>query len=111
MRIPLRLKNSAVAALSRGVLIGIVLSVVFLAGYLFRDRLPPATASRLTPTTLTPVSEVGLYPLLTQAQDLLNNNYLRDQPPQRQLEYAAIRGVLSALDDKYTFLVDPPVAH
>jgi carboxyl-terminal processing protease len=111
MRTPLRLKNSAIAALARGVFIGIVLSAVFLAGYLFRDRLPPATASQLTLSSLPPVSEVGVYPLLTQAQDLLNKNYLRDQPPQRQLEYAAVRGVLSALDDKYTFLVDPPVAH
>ncbi len=111
MRIPLRLKNSAIAALARGVLIGIVLSGVFLAGYLFRDRMPPVTASQLAPSSLPPVSEVGVYPLLTQAQDLLNKNYLRDQPPQRQLEYAAIRGVLSVLDDKYTFLVDPPVAH
>ncbi len=110
MTINSRTHHSALVAVGRGVLAGIVLGIFFITGFLLGTR-SPAAASLLTTAAATPDSEVGRYPLLTQAQTLLNENFLRDQPPQRQLEYAAIRGVLSALSDRYTFLVDPPVAH
>jgi hypothetical protein len=111
MRTNLGLKRAALAAMGRGILMGLAIGIIFMAGFLFRGAISPAAASLLTPTVLVPDSQVGQYPLLTQAQTLLNENYLRDQPPQKQLEYAAIRGVLAAVNDKYTFLVDPPVAH
>jgi carboxyl-terminal processing protease len=110
MRINSRVTNTAVGAVGRGIAVGLILSAMFFAGFLLGTR-SPAAASLLTTTAAPTESEVGQYPLLTQAQTLLNDNYLRPQPSQRELEYAAIRGVLSALDDKYTFLVDPPVAH
>ncbi len=111
MKTQVRAGTAVVSAIMRGVIIGIVLGLVFAAGFLVRGAIPPAAASVLTPPLLAPQGAVGQYPLLTQVQTLLNQHYLRDQPPQRDLEYAAIRGLLSALNDKYTFLVDPPVAH
>jgi carboxyl-terminal processing protease len=94
------------AALLRGILLGATFSVIFAAGFWFRGTISPAVAQESTPFT----SVVGEYPLLTEAQTLLNQNYLREQPDQRQLEYAAIRGMLSALNDRFTYFIDPPVA-
>src|SRR5690606_30370987 len=50
------------------------------------------------------------YPLLDEVQALLDAHYLREQPSAREREYAAIRGMLSTLGDRYTFFIDPPVA-
>ncbi|MCC7447163.1 MAG: S41 family peptidase [Anaerolineae bacterium] len=100
--------RSMVGAVARGVLVGLGIGVVFVAGFLFRGAMPGVSAG--LPLLATPDSEVGSYPLLAEVQNRLNQNYLRDQPAQKQLEYAAIRGLLSALNDKYTFFVDPPVA-
>jgi len=50
------------------------------------------------------------YPLLTEVQNLIDENYLREQPSYEERQYAAIRGMLGALNDRYTFFVDPPVA-
>ena len=96
--------NTTVRAALRGILIGVALAVVFMAGFLFRGTMPLVAAGA------TQNSEVGSYPLLTEAQKLLNDHYLRTQPDQRQLEYGAIRGLINSLQDKYTFFIDPPVA-
>lgn len=66
------------------------------AGYYSRDRVR--------------ASEPGKYSLLQQVQDYLDQYYLRDQPSPTQREYGAIRGLLTAINDKYTFFVEPPVA-
>ncbi len=94
-------------ALANGVLFGLLLSAVFVSGFWFRGT---PTGARLVPAPGTD-SAVGSYPLLTEVQNLLNSHFLRPQPEQKQLEYGAIRGMLNTLNDKYTFLVDPPVAH
>src|SRR5947207_3010536 len=111
MQISTQSKNGMLAALARGLVIGILLSAVFIAGYLFRGIMPlPAAAASIPMLSSANAQTVGQYPLLTQAQQLINQYFLRDQPSQTELEYAAIRGVLSALNDKYTFFIDPPVA-
>lgn len=83
-----------------GFAIGLVLTVVFAAGFFARDlvNLPSALAS------------AGNYPLLDEVQGLLDRHYLREQPPSDVREYAAIRGVLSSLNDRFTFFIEPPVA-
>jgi carboxyl-terminal processing protease len=43
-------------------------------------------------------------------QTLLDRFYLRPQPSEQEREYAAVRGLLSSLNDKFTFFIDPPVA-
>jgi carboxyl-terminal processing protease len=106
MNLKLNLKpgNHTVKAALRGIAIGVALAAVFMAGFLFRGTMPLAVAGA------TQNSEVGSYPLLTEAQKLLNDHYLRQQPDQRQLEYGAIRGLITTLQDKYTFFIDPPVS-
>src|SRR5258708_4866553 len=110
MRTTVQSRTGVTAALARGGAIGLVLSGVFIAGFLFRGILPPSITTTLAHVQDAP-SVVGQYPLLTEVQTRLNENYLRPQPDQKQLEYAAIRGLVGSLNDKYTFFVDPPVAH
>ncbi len=87
-------------AIARGALMGIVLGGVFLAGFIIRGRVP-ATAQE---------KSSDLFPLLSEVQNLVESNYLREIPPGEDMEYAAIRGYLGELKDPYTFFVDPPVA-
>lgn len=84
-----------------GVAIGLLLALVFAAGFFARDLI-----------TLAPgiSGSGGSYPLLDEVQGLLDRHFLREQPPQDVREYAAIRGVLSSLNDRFTFFIDPPVA-
>src|SRR5262249_14895390 len=95
----------------RGVLLGLLLSGFFLAGFLFRGAIPAVIASPALQSTQGAVTSVpGQYPLLTEVQGLLNQYYFHDQPAQKQLEYGEIRGLLATIGDKYTFFIDPPVA-
>jgi carboxyl-terminal processing protease len=95
-------------ALAVGILVGMSAALTFSAGFFFRDfvdlTLPTAFASAAA------IDEDDNYSLLAEVQGLLNQHYLRDQPEIAQREYAAIRGVLSTLEDRYTFFIDPPVA-
>lgn len=52
----------------------------------------------------------GDFSLLKEVQNLLAQNYVKELPAHTELEYAAIRGYLAALDDPFTFFIDPPVA-
>ncbi|GAB4524349.1 MAG: S41 family peptidase [Anaerolineae bacterium] len=88
-----------------GALLGIGLALVFSAGFFLRDLvdMPSAFAAP------DPLQEEG-YPLLDEVQLLVNRHYLGSQPDYAQRQYAAIRGMLSALGDRNTFFIDPPVA-
>jgi carboxyl-terminal processing protease len=103
-------RRTALAALTRGLLAGLLLGGFFGAGFLLRGALPsnaaPAYAGGLTETQLQALE----YPLLAQAQALLTEHYLRDLPEQTTLEYGAIRGLVGTLNDRLTFFIDPPVA-
>ena len=91
-------------AILKGVLLGVGLLVVFLAGFFVRDVLAPVSPSLVMADPST------TYPLLSEVQGLLETHYLRDLPAQNELEYSAIRGLVSSLNDPYTLFVDPPVA-
>lgn len=54
--------------------------------------------------------EPSQYPILAEVQRLLDHIYLRDLPEQESLEYAAIRGMLTTLNDPTTLFIEPPVA-
>jgi carboxyl-terminal processing protease len=97
---PISTQRRFFEAITRGMLIGTVLSAVFLAGFIIRGHVP-ATAQEKSSEQFVLLSEVG---------NLLNTHYLRDLPPDKELEYAAIRGYLGDLSDPYTFFIDPPVA-
>lgn len=94
------LRRRWLEAVVRGVLLGLVLSVVFLVGFLLGERLPAGAQD----------SQKASFNLLVEVRDLLKNHYLRDLPNTTEMEYAAIRGFLGALEDPYTFFIDPPVA-
>jgi len=73
-----------------------VVSAAFAAGYSSRGRAYAAADEQ--------------YPLLAEAQGLINQYYLREQPPAAAREYGAIRGMLGTLNDKFTFFIEAPVA-
>lgn len=90
-------KRRVIDAVGRGVLAGIVLSAVFIAGFVVNGVTAQEKPDRE-------------FPLLAEVQDLLYANYLREIPPENEMQYAAIRGYLGGLNDPYTFFIDPPVA-
>lgn len=93
-------KRSLLLGLSTGVL----MALVFAAGYFARDVVP------LPSLVAVPVLSGGGYPLLDEVQGFIDRNFLREQPDYTQRQYAAIRGMLGTLNDRFTFFIDPPVA-
>jgi len=94
-------KSRLAWAAVRGILTGLVISGVFLAGFLLRGEVPAAADEE---------GDKPEFPLLVEVKELLEDNYLRPLPEERVMEYAAVRGYLSELNDPYTFFIDPPVA-
>lgn len=94
-------KSRLAWAAVRGMLTGLVISGVFLAGFLLRGQVPVAADED---------GDENQFPLLGEVKELLEDNYLRPLPEDRTMEYAAVRGYLSELNDPYTFFIDPPVA-
>jgi carboxyl-terminal processing protease len=91
----LRLLTAAV----RGTLVGLVLALAFASGFLLREMID-------TPL----VRAQGEYPILTEVHGLLAGHYLRPLPDATELEYGAIRGMVSTLSDPQTFFIPPSVA-
>jgi carboxyl-terminal processing protease len=102
---PMTLRSSIV----RGVGIGVVLAIVFLGGFFFREALPSLAAPH-NDSGRNPASQAGNFPLLAQAQSLLMEHYLRELPDPVAQEYGAIRGLIGTLNDRLTYFIDPPVA-
>jgi carboxyl-terminal processing protease len=86
-----------------GAAAGLVLALVFAGGFFFRDILRGTTvqANDVAP---------GDYPLLAEAENLLQRVYFKTLPDQTALQYGAIKGLLEASGDKHTFFIPPPVA-
>ncbi len=84
----------------RGMVIITLIGSGFLAGFIARGH-DSATAQE---------SGDSEFRILTQVDQLVRDNFVRDLPPDNTLEYAAIRGYLASLNDNYTFFNDPPVA-
>lgn len=87
-----------------GSLAGIILAIAFISGFYVRGTLP--TQPQIVSV---PIDEQG-YPLLDEVQSLIDQIYLREQPDYVQRQYAAVRGMLGALEDRNTFFIEPPVA-
>lgn len=94
-------------SIMQGVLIGLGAGIVFVAGFLFRGFI--GESIQVTAAGQAVESTNG-FALLDEVQSLIDAHYLREQPSAKQREYAAIRGLLGSLNDRYTFFVDPPVA-
>lgn len=87
-----------------GLVTGVLMALVFAAGYFSRDIVPfTSFAGQSLPSE-------GGYPLLDEVQGFIDRNFLREQPGHSVREYAAIRGMLGSLNDRFTFFIDPPVA-
>lgn len=89
-----------------GALAGVTLAVMFAAGFFFRSLIDV----NLPPVAVSAADADRSYGLLDEVQALLDRHFLRSQPDYTQRQYAAIRGVLGTLNDRYTFFIDPPVA-
>src|SRR5690606_34459354 len=94
-------KSRLIQAAVRGMLTGVVLSGMFLAGFLLRGQVPVAADAG---------GESGALWLLVEVTALLETNYWRQLLEDREMESAALRGFHSDLNDPYTFFFDPPVA-
>lgn len=88
-----------------GALLGIGIALVFAAGFFLRDilGLPQVRAFAQDP-------EVAGYPLLDEVDAILAENFVGPDVEYTQRQYGAIRGMLSTLNDPYTFFIEPPVA-
>jgi carboxyl-terminal processing protease len=94
----LKIPNSAKSVLL-GISLGILLATSFIAGFVVKSALSSVGAEA-----------IEQYSILQEVQSLLNTFYLRDQPEPLVREYAAIRGMLNSLEDRYTFFIEPQVA-
>lgn len=69
----------------------------YLAGAYSRERVQAAVSGQP-------------YPLLSEAQQFVDQFFFKAQPSPTVREYGAIKGMLATLGDKYSFFIDPPVA-
>lgn len=96
----MRTKRRWLQAVTQGVIIGLLVSAIFVAGIFVGDRLPVDAQD----------PQESSFELLAEVEDLLSSHYLRELPIETEMEYAAIQGYLGSLEDPYTFFIDPPVA-
>jgi carboxyl-terminal processing protease len=89
-------------------LVALITSVAFLAGFVARASLSP------TPTTAIAVgpdsSEEEAFRIFWEAWDILKHDFYGDLPDAQEMAYSAIRGVIDGLNDKYTAFLDPKMA-
>lgn len=92
------LGNEAVRAALRGIGFGLILSLVFAAGFFYRDFInkPPQSTTS--------------FALLTEADGILEKYYVKPMPDDAARIHGALKGLVASLDDPYTFYVEPEVA-
>lgn len=88
-----------VRSLASGILAGIVIAVIFTAGFFIRDIVP-------LPAALEARNQE--FPLLSEVITLVDRTYLRTRPDFNLTQYSAIRGYLGGLGDPATFFIPPP---
>lgn len=88
-------------------LVALVTSVAFLAGFAARGSLVPA----LTTAAAGPASsEERAFRIFWEAWHILEHDFYGDLPDAQEMPYSAIRGVIDDLDDEYTTFLDPEMA-
>lgn len=97
-------KSGVLRSILMGSLAGIILAISFIGGFYVRGFFPSKPQVSSIPT------DSEGYPLLDEVQSLIDQIYLREQPDYIERQYAAVRGMLGALEDPNTFFIDPPVA-
>jgi carboxyl-terminal processing protease len=94
--------SSLARSVAIGVGLGMLLALVFAAGFFAREWLPGAGRAF--------AASGEDYALLDEVQNLIDQHYVREQPDYTTRQYGAIRGMLQTLNDPFTFFIDPPVA-
>lgn len=98
-------KPNRIRPLLTGALAGVVLALMFFAGFATHAFLGDNFSGNIGNSAIN--SE---YELLQEVQSLLDHAYLREQPDLVVREYGAIRGLLGTLNEPNTFFIEPPVA-
>jgi len=90
------------------VLVTLLTSVAFLAGFVARDSL----AREVTPVAAEPTTsgEEAAFQLFWEAWHILEHDFYGELPDAQEMTYSAIRGVVDELDDQYTAFLEPKMA-
>lgn len=80
--------------------------VAFAAGYLVNDFVD---LRRAASSNSSGESIEGEFALFWEAWQYVDQSYIGDVPPARQVVYGAIRGAISALQDPYTLFIEPAI--
>ena len=80
-----------------------------------QSPVPSEEIEKETPITPVPTpaptnEDVETFQLFWEVWDLVQHNFYGELPDVQEMTYAAIRGMLSTLDDKYTAFMEPNVA-
>lgn len=102
-----KLLHSCLRVMVVALLVALVTSVAFLAGFAARASLAPGpTAVAVEPTS----SEEEAFRVFWEAWHILKHDFCGDLPDNQEMTYSAIRGVIDDLDDKYTAFLEPEMA-
>jgi carboxyl-terminal processing protease len=96
---------SVVKSVFLGLWVGVFLACIFAFGFFLRDFMDVSYGN-----VFFQADASAEYGLLLEAQAIIDQVYLREQPDSTTRQYAAIRGVLGVLNDRNTFFIEPPVA-
>jgi carboxyl-terminal processing protease len=91
-----------------GLLVALVTSIAFLAGFVARDSL--AVSESITVAVKPTSSEEEAFCVFWEAWHILERDFYSDLPDAQQMTYSAIRGVIDDLDDEYTAFLEPEMA-
>ena len=74
------------------------------------EEVGPTSTPMLVPTPAPANEDEEAFQVFWEAWDLVQQSFYGELPDMQELTYAAIRGSLSALDDEYTYFVEPEIA-
>ena len=88
-------------------LVALITSVAFLAGFAARASLTPEPISvAVGPTS----SEQEAFHIFWESWHILERDFYGDLPDDQEMTYSAIHGVIDDLDDNYTAFLEPELA-
>lgn len=88
-------------------LVALVTSVAFLAGFAARASFAPEPATAVVEPAH---SEEEAFRVFWEAWHILERDFYGGLPDAQEMTYSAIRGVIDDLDDKYTAFLEPELA-
>jgi carboxyl-terminal processing protease len=87
-------------------LVALITSVAFLAGFAARASLVSEPITTAEPTS----SEQAAFRVFWEAWHILERDFYGDLPDDQEMTYDAINGVIDDLDDEYTAFLEPKMA-